>query len=240
MKKKKLLSMRQLNATHEMIEIAQKDIPKKTTVQYGGYSYQVTSQEYQLYMRCCIENGILKAALYYPDNLRVEGRLPTYEVYIDRSANQFITYDRIHSKWRESKVGRLEWPQMPYAPTVWVSDSDAKAAAEYLGSGKQGYEAILSYQRKLREEARIRRYKKETDAWDADMALTPALPKDWDHWVNKVGMSIALKRRRFEVFQRWTAERSNALYAAFSPNSRHFHRKNHSRKRGQQLFLIML
>ncbi len=60
--------------------------------------------------------------------------------------------------------------------------------AAYLNSKEQGYEAILTYQKQLREEARIRRYKKETDAWDADMLLTPALPKDWDRWVDKVGI----------------------------------------------------
>lgn len=73
-------------------------------------------------------------------------------------------------------------------PSTWISDADAKLAAEYLGSDKQGYEAILDYQLELRKEARIRRYKKETDAWDADLALTPALPKNWDHWVDKVGI----------------------------------------------------
>lgn len=67
--------------------------------------------------------------------------------------------------------------------------AEAKAAADYLGyPDKEGYEALLTYQKKLREEARIRRHKKQTDAWDKDMALTPALPKDWDRWVDKVGI----------------------------------------------------
>lgn len=188
MVKKELLSMRRLNATPKMIEIAKKDVPKTTTVQRGTYAYQVTREKYQLYMRCCIENDILKAALYYPSNLRTEGRLPSYEVYIDRNAGKTITYDRINSKWREAKVDRLEWPQVSSAPNVWASTADAKAVAAYLNSEKQGYDAILSYQEKLRDDARMRRYKKETDAWDADMALTPALPKDWNRWVDKVGI----------------------------------------------------
>ena len=145
-KKKELLSIRQLDASPEIVEIAKKDIPQKVTVHHGAYSFQVTRQEYQLYMRCCVEKDILKVALYYPDNLRVEGRLPTYEVYIDHNAGRFITYDRIRSKWLESKVDRLEWPETLYAPNVWVSDTDAKAAANYLNSEKQGYEAVLSYQ----------------------------------------------------------------------------------------------
>ena len=188
MNKKELLQMRRLKATAKMIAVAKKDIPETSTVRYGYSSYQVTRRKYQLYMRCRVEGNILKAALYYPDNLRVEGRMPTYEVFIDRDARRFITYDYINSKWRTAKVDRLDWPQVSYQPNVWTSDADAKAVASYFGSERKAYEAILSYQEKLREEALLRRHKKETDAWDKDLALTPALPKDWDRWVDKVGI----------------------------------------------------
>ena len=87
--------MRQLRATPKMLKIAQNDIPKKVTVDAGAYSYQTTRREYQLFLLCCIENDILEVALYYPDNLRAEGCLPSYEVFIDRSARRFITYDYI-------------------------------------------------------------------------------------------------------------------------------------------------
>lgn len=189
MVKKELLAMRQLNATSQMVAAAKQDVPQKVTVDTCWGRHQETRQKYQLFMRCRIEDEILKVSLFYPDNLRVNGRQPTYEVYIDRSAGRFITYDCINSKWREAKMDRLDWTQMWYEPNVWVSSADSKAVEDYLDpSNKKGYEAILEYQRKLREEARIRRYKKETDAWDADMALTPALPKDWDRWVAKVGI----------------------------------------------------
>lgn len=189
MKKKDLLCMRRLNATSKMIKSAKEDILKKVTINTCWGPREDTRRKYQLYLRCRIEGGILKAALYYPDNLRAGGRLPSYEVFIDRGARRFITYDCINETWRNAKLDRLEWPH--YVPTylsAWISDADAKLAAEYLGSDKLGYEAILDYQLELRKEARIRQYKKETDAWDADLALTPALPKDWDRWVDKVGI----------------------------------------------------
>lgn len=189
MKKRELLAMRQLNATSKMVAVAKGDIPQKITISTYWGPRQEVRQKYQLYMRCRIENEILKVSLFYPDNLRVNGRQPSYEVYIDHSAERFITYDRINSKWRESKVDCLEWPQTSYTPCVWASADDSKTAADYLGyPDKEGYEAILAYQQKLRKEARLRRYKRETDAWDADLALTPALPKDWDRWVDKVGI----------------------------------------------------
>ena len=95
-----------------------------------------------------MENGILKVALYAPDHLRIGGRQPSYEVYIDRNAGRFITYDCANNKWRDSKVDRLEWPQVThYAPDVWISSADSKMVADYLGSEKSGYKAILAYQR---------------------------------------------------------------------------------------------
>jgi len=189
MKKRELLAMRQLYATTKMVATAKEDVPQKVTVNTYWGTRQELRQKYHLYMRCCIENDILKASLFYPDNLRVNGRQPSYEIYIDRSTGRFITYDCINSKWREAKVDRLERSQMWYESNVWVSSTDSKAIETYLGpSDKKGYEAILEYQQKQREEARIRRYKKETNAWDADMALTPTLPKDWERWVAKVGI----------------------------------------------------
>ena len=189
MKKKQLLQMRRLYATSKMVRVAQQDIPQKVTVRTYWNSYQEVRRKYQIYLRCRVDGGILKAALYYPDNLRADGRMPSYEVYIDRDARRFITYDCINKKWLDSKLDRLEWPHyVPASPRTWAIPAEAKAAAEYLGSEKMGYEAILDYQLEIRKEERIRRHKRETSKWDADLALTPPLPKDWARWVDKVGI----------------------------------------------------
>lgn len=190
MNKKELLQTRRLKATSRMVQIARKDIPKTVSLNYGGRLFQDTRRQYQLFLRCCVVKGdILKVSLYYPDNLRAEGRMPSYEVYIDRSARRFITYDCISDKWLNAKLDRLNWPHyVPMYPCAWSTAADAKLAAEYLNSEVQGYEAVLNYQLELRREALLRRHKKETDLWDADMALIPALPKDWEHWVDKVGI----------------------------------------------------
>ncbi len=189
MKKKELLQMRRLMATSKMIKIAKEDVPQNTkSNDYYSKSYQAP-RKYQLYLRCQVENGILKAALYYPGSLRSEGRLPSYMVYIDGEARRFVTYDCINNKWLEAKVDRLDWPHyLPCWPSTWIPDRDSKMVGQYLGSEKTGYDAILEYQMRLRLEERYKRYRKETAKWDADMALTPALPKDWGRWVDKVGI----------------------------------------------------
>ena len=79
MKKRELLAMRQLYATTKMVATAKEDVPQKVTVNTYWGTRQELRQKYRLYMRCCIENDILKASLFYPDNLRVNGRQPSYD-----------------------------------------------------------------------------------------------------------------------------------------------------------------
>lgn len=189
MKKQALLAMRPLNATAKILRVVRSDVPKEVRIKYGGYSYVMIQRKYDLYLRCCIENDILKVALYYPDNLRTGGRQPSYEVYIDRSARRFVTYDRISNKWRDAMLDRLDWPShISLSPNTWMSAADSRTVASYLKTDKRGYAAILHYQKGLREEALTLRHKKETDVWDKDLAAMPSLPKDWTRWVDKVGI----------------------------------------------------
>ena len=48
--------------------------------------------------------------------------------------------------------------------------------------------SILKFQRAVRDAELERRHRKETDPWDAELSQTPPLPKDWERWVNKVGI----------------------------------------------------
>lgn len=189
MVRKELLQIRPLKATPKMLKVARGDgLKKVVSYRYNGKTHYEKRRSYYMFMRCCIENDILKVALFYPDAMRAGGRLPYYEVYIDHNARQFITYDSINQRWLQSKLDRLSWPDKYYFSSTWISSADARTIAEYLGAAKGGYSAILDYQLEIRKEARIRHHKKETDPWDADVALTPALPKDWNRWVDKVGI----------------------------------------------------
>ncbi len=98
MYKENLLAMQPLNATEEMRKIEREDIPRKVSGWYAA------PRKYSLFARCWVENGILKVALFSPDALRTGGFLPSYEVFIDRAAKKFITYDRMEDRWREAKV----------------------------------------------------------------------------------------------------------------------------------------
>lgn len=69
--KKQLLQMSKLEATKEMLQIAERDVPFKETVRYpSGYHYEREHRQYGLYLRCAVENEILKVAVFLADVLR--------------------------------------------------------------------------------------------------------------------------------------------------------------------------
>lgn len=76
-----------------MLEIERTDIPQKIPGGYGGLY-----RRYNRFAHCRVEDGILRVALFFPDHLRTGDRQPSYEVFIDRAARKFITYDRMADK----------------------------------------------------------------------------------------------------------------------------------------------
>ena len=190
MVKKELLQMRPLKATPKMLQLAEADTPKAEVIRCTDtYSYERVRRQYRLFARCVVENGILKVALFSPDAMRLGGRMPVYELYIDKSASRFLTYDPVGKRWLTAKLDRLDWPVPSYeAWESWMSPADAKTAQSYLGTKESGIKGILSYQLDIRDRELLARHKKETDPWDADLAQVPSLPKDWERWVSKVGI----------------------------------------------------
>ena len=71
MKKSELLKISPLLATDEMIRAAAEDIPKATIEYFWGREIKKEKRKYKLFMRCTVQNSILKAALYDPDVLRL-------------------------------------------------------------------------------------------------------------------------------------------------------------------------
>ena len=90
MKKRALMAFPKLTATEEMKQIAASDMPRKEKTKYG---YVTEVCDYYVYLRCVVQAGILKAALFFPDYLRLDGNNPVYEVYLDKENRQFTTYD---------------------------------------------------------------------------------------------------------------------------------------------------
>ncbi len=182
--KKELLSMPKLCATPHMMQLARSD--KLTKIKYDYY----TKVEYKrnVYVRCCIKNGILKMALFFTENMRMGGTLPTLEIYVDREKRQYLTYDYRKEKWLTASVYRLDTPTYCYFHKVWYARETRKALAKYFNSDKEGMDALYRFQCDVLAENLKKRHKKETDPWDEDLKQTPELPKDWLKWVSMVGV----------------------------------------------------
>lgn len=190
MKKKELLKLRAINATSKMMQMADADPPQRTVYKSWNGERVYLSFQCCLYMRCQIMHGFLKVAFFLPDHMRTGGRKPAYELYIDKEKGEFITYDRIREKWLTAKLDMLPWPGYFYgSKNKWISPQGHDLVKKYLGGKHGGYQGLLEYQLKIRAEELKQRHKRETDPWDLDLEQTPELPKDWERWVKKVGIT---------------------------------------------------
>ena len=189
MVKEELLNMHSVRATHKMVTLATKDVPYTVTRHHWSGAYTEERRKYRRFLRSSVEQGILKVCVFLPEHLRMGGREPAYMVFIDKAASKFITYERDRGKWLTAKLDRIDWPSSVYrGDQEWISDADSKEIQAYLNSTSGGYDAVLNYQRAVRENELEQRHKKETDAWDADLAAISPMPKDWTHWVDKVAI----------------------------------------------------
>lgn len=185
MDKKWLLAMPRLLATPEMKTVAQEDIIDTHKTDYG-VTYH--GRRYFTYMRCLVQDGILKAAFFLPDHLLLDGNNPIFEVFLDKDKKTFLTYNYLKRKWRDAMLNHLDWHGKDYYETDWCSDEDADAVQDYFQGENRGFRGILEFQRKVREGQLVQRHKRITDPWDQDLAQTPPLPKDWTKWVDKVAI----------------------------------------------------
>ena len=207
MKKQELLKLHRLEANPAMVRMAQADTPRKTCV---ARSYYTWTCKYELFLRAKVEKGILKIAMYLPNVLRSGGRRPAYTIFVDRKERKFITFDYELQRWSNSKLDRLEWREKHYYNTTqWISRKEEATIKNYLGTTGGGYLDILKYQLDIRNDELCAKHRRETDLWDADLQQTPALPKNWNKWVAKVGIPEHF------IFYQYTRKGATSGYCSY-------------------------
>lgn len=208
MKKAELLKLPILKATPSMMKAAEKDVLKS---RHSG-TYRGTGNGYEcgMYIRCVVSRGILKAAFFLTEHMKTGGKLPSYELYISKKENRFITYDCLQKKWRNAKLDMICWPQyLTYSRWEYISEKDYMLIKHYLETKQGGYAGLLEYQLRVRADELKRKHRRETDPWDLDLAQTPALPKDWERWVMKEGVP---ERFIYYEYQRGGAKSGYCTY----------------------------
>lgn len=190
--KKELLQLRTLKATPKMMEMAKADTKQpRTHKSYWGTS-KYNGYEFNIFLRCQTLKGYLKVAMFLPDRMRAGDDVPVYELFISKKAGQFLTWNCRKQKWSEAMADNLPWSDdlgwnWRYG-TIWINPEGNQTIKNYLGTQEAGWKGIIEWQRKTRQENIEARYKRQTDAWDADLNQTPKLPKGWAQWLGKVGV----------------------------------------------------
>ena len=165
-----------------------------------------------------IQDGILKAAFYLPDHLRLDGDKPAYEVFLDKENRQFLTYDHLEKKWRDAKLDRLEWPgRMLTTPHAGLAKRTRIWCRTYFSGERGGALGILDFQRNVRDEQLDRHHKRITDPWDQDLAQVPELPKDWSALGRQGG-----RAGKFYILPLQARRRKNRLLHLLREGGAHF------------------
>ena len=188
--KKELRALRTLRATPKMMEMAKNDQKiKREYTSWYGYTGKKVMYEYCLFMRCQTLGRYLKVAFFLPEHMRCGSNMPAYELFIDKEAEQYLTWDCRNQKWSEASVINLIFHSVYWVDgKIWINPEGNQTIKRYLGVEKTGFKGIEEYQAKIRAENIERKYKRITDPWDAELNTTPALPKDWKHWCSKVAV----------------------------------------------------
>ena len=187
MVKAELRKLRTLRALPKMIELAREDKKEYRPIQsLYGWKYNAVAYKYSLFLRCQELRGYLKVAVFFPNQLRCGNVMPVYEIFMHRDAGQYLTWDAKNQKWLTAMIHNL--PEMQYRSVhrnVWINPEGKSTIRKYLGVEESGIIGIQQWQQKMKDEQTEARYKRMTDPWDADMALVPELPKDWETWVRQ-------------------------------------------------------
>lgn len=185
MKKEQLKELGRLYATPAMMKKAGQDVPELVNRKHSWRKDMIYAYKYGVYMRCRIQDGILKVSFFLADLMRLGGNKPVYDLFIDKETGEFLTWDAGREKWRTAKLDMLEWPEYVWYSGRYINPEGNRSIKRYLNTEEGGYKGLLNYQQHIREKELRRKYKRETELWDLEMDKVPELPKDWLHWVDK-------------------------------------------------------
>lgn len=192
MNKAVLLKMPKQTATRKMFKMAAEDKPIIEKYKLYGQTFEKRSQKNWLYLRCTVEGDILKLSCFLAEPLREKCKTPEYVIYFDRKEKAYLTYVVNKDKWFTASFDRLPWPSYRYYSHGIVYDKHTgNELNAFFGTSYTGSDilrGIKKFQADIMKVRLDKRHKKITDPWDEDLKQTRELPKDWKHWVDKVGI----------------------------------------------------
>ena len=194
MNKKELRALRTLKATKEMMEKARE---VKAADRYAYERYETS-----IFLRAQHLNGYLKIAVFDTKWMKNDINTPVYEIFINVSGDGDYITRQLDTSYKELRWSKAKLENLPvvtlngkkedythiagwYSADRWMDKNQAQYIKKTLKTNNSGYEAIREYQNRISREKILAQRKKETDPWDADMALVPAEPKGFRAWADK-------------------------------------------------------
>lgn len=194
MNKKELRALRTLKATKEMMEKARE---VKAADRYAYERYETS-----IFLRAQHLNGYLKIAVFDTKWMKKNVNTPVYEIFINVSGDGDYITRQLDTNYKELRWSKAKLENLPvvtlngkkedythiagwYSADRWMDKNQAQYIKKTLKTNHSGYEAIREYQNRISREKILAQRKKETDPWDADMALVPAEPKGFRTWADK-------------------------------------------------------
>lgn len=181
-----------------MVEKA-KDNKIREKIKGIGYSAYYTKR-YKYFLRVQCLSGYIKIAVYKAENLAVNIKTPSHEVFLNPAGEEYITRllddNGRETGWSKAMFYNLPdmnaywWASNQYQHTFWLNRDATRTLKSLKTDLDPGYNresdairALRSWQQSLKDKERDAREAKEKAPWDADMALVQEEPKDFDKWL---------------------------------------------------------
>lgn len=179
--------MKILEATDEMVQVAENDVPIIGNMPYEKMTYPVG-----MLIRAEEEENIVKIGFFFTEILAAGGRRPLYTLFIDKKKDCFIGYDYRLKSWTNKMLDKIEYPNGVKKHHAWCdlkSLEIIRKTVEENCKENEIYDSIWEFEEQVRRRTRITKNRKITREWDKVMNCVKETPKDWDKWMKKVGIT---------------------------------------------------
>lgn len=200
MRKETLRSLKRINATPKMVQMAKNNKKRMLYKSIYGWSNKEKHTEFDLLVRVQTRGAYLMVCLFYPEKVAAGELTPTYEIYCNPEGNEYITRylkNGVEKGWLTAMVGNLEenwnrcvsWYEVREYPgmkkRVWQNSEGKKTIQRFLGTKGTGLAGLKEWQQKAKDKKTEEAEAREKAPWDADMKLVPPLIPSFENWMKK-------------------------------------------------------
>lgn len=158
------------------------------------------TKRYKYFLRVQNLGAYIKIAVYKAENLAVNIKTPSHEVFLNPAGGEYITRlfddNGKETGWSKAMFYNLPnldvywWASNQYQHTFWLNRDATRTLKSLKTDVEDRYKnesdairTLRCWQQSLKDKERDAREAREKAPWDADMALVPEAPKDFDKWL---------------------------------------------------------